>query len=116
MFIAIWVVLLAQGLMAWRAHKDPWFARHRWLRRLDVVPSAIVGVAFGVVGIIGGVIVVLRRPTGPRAVDHPKGADLGVVPCQVGDAAGGWPSDCGVVAVMVVAVKEAVKCSSARRF
>ena len=32
------------------------------------------------------------------------GAVLGVLPGQVGDAAGGWAADCGVVAVMVVVV------------
>lgn len=35
--------------------------------------------------------------------------DLSVVPCQVGDAAGGWAADGGVVSVMVVAVHEPVK-------
>jgi pimeloyl-ACP methyl ester carboxylesterase len=38
---------------------------------------------------------------------------LGVVSCEVGDAAGGWSADGGVVAVMVVEVQPAVKCPGA---
>ena len=38
-----------------------------------------------------------------------EASELGVVPCQVGDSAGGWSSDGGVVSVMVVAVEEPVK-------
>ena len=43
-------------------------------------------------------------------------AGLGVVSCQVGDSAGGWAADGGVVSVMVVAVEEAVKSASATGF
>ena len=56
------------------------------------------------------------RPADGRAQHRahraaPRGGDgaLAVVPCQVGDSAGGWAADGGVVSVMVVAVEEAVK-------
>ena len=45
-----------------------------------------------------------------------RGLELDVVPCQVGDSAGGWSTDGGVVTVMVVAVQEAVKGSAAADF
>jgi len=48
--------------------------------------------------------------------DVTLGPDLAVVPCQVGDSAGGWASDGGVVSVMVVAVEPAVKGSGAAGF
>ena len=49
----------------------------------------------------------------PRGRTRARIAGLAVVPCQVGDAAGGWAADGGVVSVMVVAVEPAVKGSGA---
>ena len=51
-----------------------------------------------------------------KAVYRAGGTPLVVVSCQVGDSAGGWAADGGVVSVMVVAVEEAVKSASATGF
>ena len=42
-------------------------------------------------------------------VDGVDPGDLAVLPSEVGDSADGWATDGGVVAMMVVAVKEPVK-------
>ncbi len=50
-----------------------------------------------------------------EAVDRltARAAELGIVPNEVGDSAGGWAADGGVVSVMVVAMEPAVKGASA---
>jgi hypothetical protein len=58
--IAAGALFFAQGLIAWRARHDPWFSRHRWLRRFDVVPNAIGGMVFGALAVVSGLIVLVR--------------------------------------------------------
>jgi hypothetical protein len=74
----------------------------------------------------GGVL--LRRLADPEVIEFSAGriehddaqscyrVRLVVLSCQVVDSAGGWPADGGVVAVMVVAMEPACKCSGSAGF
>ena len=76
--------------------------------------SRCVEVVHGVFDVVVEILVLHERVG--SGIAETWSSHLAVVPCQVGDAVGGWSADGGVVSVMVVAVEPAVKGSSSGGF